>query len=149
MSQIVVMGLNFRTTVDDVYRAFHPFGRLSECRMMLNDRQESKGYAFLTYEDDRCAVEAITNMHDAKIDGCKIVVQRTNSTSKDSRNSQGKPNFMDQRLRPPSDDRNRYFDRNRDRDRERERDRNYNRENKGDLESRLLRDRPRDNDRYW
>jgi RNA recognition motif-containing protein len=71
---IAVTNLNFRTSVDDLFRAFSPFGEMNECRIVLNDRNESKGYAFVGYDRNRDAIEAIQSMNGFHIDGRSIRV---------------------------------------------------------------------------
>ena len=75
MSQeIAITNLNHRTTVDDIYRAFSKFGELASCRLLLNDRNESKGYAFISYNLSRQALEAINEMNGFHMDGNVISV---------------------------------------------------------------------------
>lgn len=82
MSQeIAITNLNFRTTVDDIYQAFSKFGKLNSCRLLLNDRNESKGYAFITYSLTREAQEAIHSMNGFHMDGREIRVDWSSSKS--------------------------------------------------------------------
>jgi RNA recognition motif-containing protein len=71
---IAVTNLNFRTSVDDLFRAFSPFGEMNECRLVLNDRNESKGYGFIGYHRNRDAIEAIQGMNGFHIDGRAVRV---------------------------------------------------------------------------
>ena len=71
---VSVTNLNFRTSIDDIYRAFSRFGTITECRMLLNDRGESKGYAFLGFADNRDAAAAIEAMNGFHMDGRVIKV---------------------------------------------------------------------------
>lgn len=86
MTQVALVNLHFRTSIDDIYRAFSPFGEITECRLMVNDRQESKGFAFVTYKNHMDATAAINNMNGFKMDGNNIVVslsyQSTNRTDR-------------------------------------------------------------------
>ncbi|EAY07225.1 hypothetical protein TVAG_050410 [Trichomonas vaginalis G3] len=79
MSQVSITNLSFRTTPDDLYRAFSPFGELTECRLVINERQESKGYGFISYKSSYCASQAIAAMNGFKMDGCNIVVSLSHS----------------------------------------------------------------------
>ncbi len=71
---ISITNLHFRTTIDDIYREFSKYGELVECRMMLNDRNESKGYAFVAYRRDRDATRAIQELDGFHMDGREIKV---------------------------------------------------------------------------
>ncbi|OHT11842.1 hypothetical protein TRFO_18518 [Tritrichomonas foetus] len=85
MSQeIAITNLNFRTSIDDIYQAFSKFGELTSCRLQLNDRNESKGYAFISYRRNREATEAINEMNGFHMDGREIrVAWSVSSQSKD------------------------------------------------------------------
>ena len=71
---ISVTNLSFRTSIDDIYKAFSKFGKLVECRMMLNDRNESKGYAFIGFSEERDGMRAIEEMDGFHMDGRAIKV---------------------------------------------------------------------------
>lgn len=71
---IAITNLNFRTSVEDIFRAFSQFGDMSECRLILNERNESKGYAFVGYKRYRDATTAIHAMNGFHIDGREIKV---------------------------------------------------------------------------
>ena len=78
-SSIAVTNLNFRTPVDDIYHAFSQVGELVECRLILSERNESKGFAFLTYKRSRDANEAINRMNGFHLDGREIKVGWANT----------------------------------------------------------------------
>ena len=108
MSEVAITGLNFRTTVDDIYRAFSPFGELTSCRIILNERQESKGYGFVCYKNDWCAIAAIQAMNGFNMDGHQISVTRAKGRNENQQNE--KRNLFNQspqysRRSPERDDR--------------------------------------------
>ena len=73
-SEIAITNLNFRTSIDDIYRAFSQFGELVSCRLMINERLESKGYGFIAYNLEKNAIEAISQMNGFKMDGHILIV---------------------------------------------------------------------------
>lgn len=79
MNSIAITNLNFRTTVDDIYYAFSKFGEITECRLILSERNESKGFAFITYKRAHDANAALDQMNGFKIDGREIKVGRPKS----------------------------------------------------------------------
>lgn len=66
------MNLHFRVNIDDLYTAFKPYGELTHCRMMINERHEPKGYAFLTFKRESEARKAVDMMDGFKMYGRKI-----------------------------------------------------------------------------
>lgn len=76
---IVVMNLHFRVVIDDIYSAFKPYGEIIGCRLMVNDRFESKGYAFVTFKKESDASKAIQMMNGFKMYGRKINAAFANS----------------------------------------------------------------------
>lgn len=66
---ISIIGLSLRTSVNDLYKAFSKFGKLSDCKLVLNDHNESKGYAFLTYTTQKDAQRAIDCTDGKRFDG--------------------------------------------------------------------------------
>ena len=88
---ISITNLNFRTSIDDIYRAFSRFGTITECRMLLNDRGESKGYAFLGFAENRDATQAIETMNGFHMDGRAIKVGwSTAERATDAKNRTGR-----------------------------------------------------------
>ena len=78
--EIAVTNLSFRTTIDDIYQVFSKFGDLEACRLQLNERGESKGYAFLKYKRSRAGNDAINAMNRTRIDGREIFVAWSTSS---------------------------------------------------------------------
>lgn len=77
-NQVIILSLNFRTTVDDVYKAFSQYGKILDLHMVCNDNYESKGYAFINYEDRQSGQNAIQRMNGQRFDGRVIKVNWAN-----------------------------------------------------------------------
>ena len=77
-NQVIVLSLNFRTTVDDVYKAFSQYGKILDMHMVINDNYESKGFAFLNYENREDGQNAIQRMNGQRFDGRVIKVNWAN-----------------------------------------------------------------------
>ena len=73
--EICISGLHFRTSVEDIFRAFSMFGDLLDCRLLINDRLESKKVAFAVYANESDAKRAIEFMNGYNIDGRQILVE--------------------------------------------------------------------------
>lgn len=85
--EIAITDLCFRTKVDDIYEAFRKFGEISDCHIVLNERNESCGYGFITYKSHRDAVAAINNMDNFCMDGRLIRVAFASGEVKPSQQS--------------------------------------------------------------
>lgn len=72
---VAITNLNIHTYVDDIYNSFHKFGEVLECRLLLNERNESKGSCFITYKNHRDAITAISEMNGTRFDGKEIKVE--------------------------------------------------------------------------
>lgn len=79
--QIVVRGMRLRTKVNDIYSAFKEFGEIAACRLIVNERNESKGYCFIGFKNGSDADRAVQTMNGRRFDGAVISV----SHSKDQR----------------------------------------------------------------
>ena len=96
-NQIVVLAINFRTTADDLYKAFSRFGKINDLHLTLNENYESKGYAFISYDERPSAQNAIIGMNGRRFDGKMIKVDWANKTEADKskKNSTKKINSID------------------------------------------------------
>ena len=79
--EIAITNLSFRTKVDDIYDVFSQFGEMTQCRLMINERNESKGYAFIAYKSHQASIQAIQSMNDFHIDGHSIKVSWSSGQS--------------------------------------------------------------------
>lgn len=82
-NQVIVLLLNFRTTVDDVYKAFSQYGKILDMHMVVNDNYESKGFAFINYEDRQSGQNAIQRMNGQRFDGRVIKVNWANEKDRE------------------------------------------------------------------
>lgn len=55
---------------------FSKFGRLTSVNLACNEKEESRGYARISFENEESAVEAVKEMNNVEIDGHAIVVER-------------------------------------------------------------------------
>ena len=72
--QIIIKGLNFNTSVNDIFEIFSKFGIIISCRLINNDHNESKGFCFLTYKIKENAEIAIKEMNEKRFEGKLIKV---------------------------------------------------------------------------
>ena len=76
--QIVITNLDFKVTVDDIYHLCQSFGEMVECRMIVNERNESKGYCFITFKNNQQAARARESLVGFKLYGREINVNYGN-----------------------------------------------------------------------
>jgi RNA recognition motif-containing protein len=73
--KIFVGGLSWGTEEDGLRGAFEKFGAISEAKVITDrDTGRSRGFGFVTFEDDAAADKAIQEMDGSQIDGRKITV---------------------------------------------------------------------------
>jgi RNA recognition motif-containing protein len=73
--KLFVGSLSWDTTDDGLHAAFSPFGEISEA-VVINDRYtgRSRGFGFVTFEDDEAADKAIEALNGTELDGRTIRV---------------------------------------------------------------------------
>jgi len=73
--KLFVGGLSWGTNDDTLREAFSRFGSISEARVIM-DREtgRSRGFGFITFDDDQDAVNAMNEMNGKEIDGRSIKV---------------------------------------------------------------------------
>lgn len=90
MSSLKVDNLTFRTTPEDLRRAFEKYGEVGDI-YIPRDRftRKSRGFAFVRYYDKRDAEDALDSMDRAMLDGRELRVQmaRYGRPSSDRRGS--------------------------------------------------------------
>ncbi|KAJ8450393.1 hypothetical protein Cgig2_004850 [Carnegiea gigantea] len=105
-----VGSLSWSTTDRDLRDAFEKFGRLVEAKVAVDKFSgRSRGFGFVSFDDERAMEEAIEAMHGMNLDGRPITVERAQPSQRSSR---GRDGDYDR-------------DRGRDRDGGRERSRGY------------------------
>jgi len=68
-NQIVILGLKFSVTANDIYKAFSKYGKVTSCRLMIDDHNESKGFCFLSYKNREDAEKCIKSMNGKRFEG--------------------------------------------------------------------------------
>lgn len=73
--KLFVGGLNWNTTDDGLREAFEAFGQIREAKVIM-DREtgRSRGFGFVTFEDDAAADQAITAMNGKELEGRRVQV---------------------------------------------------------------------------
>ena len=73
--KLFVGGLSWNTTDDTLRQAFERFGEISDARV-ITDREtgRSRGFGFLTFEEDESATNAVEKMNGVELDGRTIRV---------------------------------------------------------------------------
>ncbi|ESQ46079.1 hypothetical protein EUTSA_v10000466mg [Eutrema salsugineum] len=71
-----VRGLDMEADENDLKRAFSKFGNVIDSKI-INDHETgiSRGYEFITFEDEKSIRDAIMLMNGDEIDGCSIHVE--------------------------------------------------------------------------
>lgn len=73
--KLFVGGLSWGTTEDGLREAFEPYGEVADAKV-ITDREtgRSRGFGFVTFQDDGVASEAAAQMNGAQLDGRTIRV---------------------------------------------------------------------------
>ncbi|TNF36225.1 MAG: RNA-binding protein, partial [Deltaproteobacteria bacterium] len=73
--KLFVGGLSWDTTDDSLRAAFAQFGEVTEARVIL-DRESgrSRGFGFVTFDDDSAADQAVQGMDGQPVDGRRVRV---------------------------------------------------------------------------
>jgi RNA recognition motif-containing protein len=73
--KLFVGGLSWGTNDDGLREAFSRFGAISEARVIM-DREtgRSRGFGFITFDDDQDAINAMNEMNGKELDGRSIKV---------------------------------------------------------------------------
>jgi RNA recognition motif-containing protein len=73
--RLYVGNLPFSTTNEDLAKMFSTFGNVTEAQVVINKFSgRSKGFGFVTVEDDEQATKAVAEMNGKEINGRKVVV---------------------------------------------------------------------------
>jgi len=70
--KLYVGNLDFRTDREYLEDKFRKFGPIEDVFIPLDGRGDSRGFAFVTFEDRRDAEDAVEDMHDSRLDGRRI-----------------------------------------------------------------------------
>lgn len=95
--KLFVSNISFHTTEDTLKREFSKHGSLKGIRVVTNRRGQSKGLAYVEYEKETDAAQAVMKMDGSKIDDFAIKVAISNPPSR-------KPTQDDQKSQPAKRD---------------------------------------------
>ena len=111
---LLVLNLTFRTTVEDLYPLFDPYGRVVDIHIP-RDRNtgQSRGFAFVRYKYEDEADQAIERLDGMKFDGRYIKVQYAKYGPNAERIQRGRIGADARSRRRSPARRNRYRDRSR------------------------------------
>ena len=74
-TKIYVGNLNYATSEDTLKSAFTQFGEVDSVSVIrVRFTQQSKGFAFVEMQDDKCAQSAISALNGKELDGRKVRV---------------------------------------------------------------------------
>ncbi len=75
MKKLFVGSLSWNTTNADLEAAFSRFGEITEAKVITNrETGRSRGFGFVTFDDDNAADTAISEMNGTELDGRAITV---------------------------------------------------------------------------
>jgi RNA recognition motif-containing protein len=73
--KLFVGSLSWNTNDDGLRRAFSPFGEVTEVKVIADrDTGRSRGFGFVTFDDDEAATKAIAALDGTELDGRTIKV---------------------------------------------------------------------------
>ncbi len=86
-NKLFVGGLPWATTDEALRKAFEEFGAIEEANVVRErDTGRSRGFGFVTFENEEDAKEAQQAMNDQELEGRQIRVDFANSKPKRQRN---------------------------------------------------------------
>lgn len=90
MKKLFVGSLSWNITDTELSDAFSRFGAVTEAKV-ITDRESgrSRGFGFITFEDDAAADEAITAMNGTTLDGREINVNEAQDKPRDNNRGGG------------------------------------------------------------
>ncbi len=90
MKKLFVGSLSWNTSDTELSEAFSRFGTITEAKV-ITDREtgRSRGFGFITFEDDAAAEEAISAMNGAMLDGREISVNEAQEKKRDNNRGGG------------------------------------------------------------
>jgi len=90
-TKLFVGSLSWNTTGDELRDAFAACGEVVEAKVIMNrDTGRSRGFGFVTYQNDEGATRAIETLDGSTLDGRSIRVDRANDRGSDTRKSVGR-----------------------------------------------------------
>ncbi len=88
--KLFVGGLSWNTTNSELQQAFEACGTVAEAKV-VTDREtgRSRGFGFVTFEDEQSASRAIEELNGSTLDGRTIRVDKANDRPRDDRRGGG------------------------------------------------------------
>ena len=88
--KLFVGSLSWNTDDRGLHEAFAPFGEITEAKVITDrDSGRSRGFGFVTFEDDEAADKAISAMNDTELDGRPIRVNVAQDKRRDGGGGRG------------------------------------------------------------
>lgn len=84
-TKVFVGNLSYNTTEDDLKEVFGAYGTLKEVTIIV-DREtgRSRGFGFITFEDEKDATKAVDELNRSRLDGRTIGVEFAKDKGRDS-----------------------------------------------------------------
>jgi len=88
--KLFVGGLSWNTTNSELQQAFEAYGAVAEAKV-VTDREtgRSRGFGFVTFDDEQNATRAIEELNGSTLDGRTIRVDKANDRPRDDRRGGG------------------------------------------------------------
>jgi RNA recognition motif-containing protein len=88
--KLFVGGLSWNTTNTELQQAFEACGAVTEAKV-VSDREtgRSRGFGFVTFEDEESATRAISELDGSTLDGRTIRVDKANDRPRNDRGGSG------------------------------------------------------------
>jgi RNA recognition motif-containing protein len=86
--KLFVGGLSWNTTDSELQQAFEACGNVAEAKV-ITDREtgRSRGFGFVTFDDEQSAVRACEELNGSTLDGRTIRVDQANERPRNDRRS--------------------------------------------------------------
>lgn len=96
--KLFVGGLAWATTDDSLREAFQTYGNIVEAKVIC-DRQtgRSRGFGFVTFDNEESAASAREAMHGQSLDGRQIRIDFADDTPRNTHDGSNRRNFSDRR----------------------------------------------------
>ncbi|KAI9297656.1 RNA-binding domain-containing protein, partial [Neoconidiobolus thromboides FSU 785] len=78
---IYISKLSFKTTEETLIGEFSKYGKIANCHLVVDPHtKESRGFAFITFEDIEEADNAVAKCANLILDGSPLVVEKSRRT---------------------------------------------------------------------
>ncbi|MDA3837092.1 MAG: RNA-binding protein [Nanoarchaeota archaeon] len=110
MSKKLFIGnLDFKTADKDLEDMFSGYGDINDC-VIIKDREtgRSKGFGFVTFDDDEAAEKAVEGLNEKEVRGRKLTVNIAKEREESTPRFNNNPRF-ERRESEPEDEYSKYF----------------------------------------